>query len=178
MSVPVVPVALLLFLPGLYASAYLIDWVRFGEQPESEVVNALIIANRRLSPDDAPLWAEVLGVLLGLGLTARSGCHVAAAAAAGLDRELVDVDVTAGNTVAAVRDAEWQVDVGGRVVSVCAAVVLWPAVDPLTVSYGGPAWVVTGAQAFVIANIAVLASDPVLFLANRTRLNAGTQTHG
>lgn len=170
MSIPVVPLAFLLFMPALFVIAWAIDRAR-GLESESDLVVAIGNVNRQLSPDDAPLWAEVLDVLLAVGLTIRSGCHLAAAAAAGVDLELADLDISAGNAVVAVRAGDWRPDAGGRVIAVCAAVGVWLLVEPLTTSWPGPAWATLAGRAYVLANIGVLASDPVLYLAHRTRLN-------
>lgn len=119
--------------------------------------------NDRLSPDEAPMWAEVLGVVFAVGFYVRSTSHVFAALAADVNPELTDYDVCSGSPVAAIRTAEWPIDAGARILSLCAAVALWVSVDPLAVSHGSETTTLA-LRLYLSSNLAIAASDPLLFI--------------
>lgn len=119
--------------------------------------------------DDVPLWAEVLGAGLAIGLLVRAGSHVWAALLAGVDPRLDGHDVAARNVVPAARDAP-AVDLAGRLLAFAFGVGMLVLLDPVGVGYGGPEWLTLGGRALVLLNVAVLVGDPVLFAVDRLRL--------
>lgn len=169
--------AVAMFLGGLvalYGAAWAVDRLR-GVRPEWRPLETLRALEERHAPDDAPLWAEVVGGLLAPGLFVRSGLHVFAALLARADPHVVDNDVTAGNVVGALRD-ELHADLGARVLALAAGVTLWLLFDPLSMPFGGPAWVAPVGRGFVVANLAVLVGDPLLLAWYRLRLRTTDST--
>lgn len=150
------------------AIGHYVDKLR-GVETESELVDSLLIANERLSPDDAPRWAEGIAFVLAIGLTIRSACHLGAAAAAGKRLHVTDHDATLGNVVVAIRDGDWRPDLAGRFIAMLFGLVVWTALQPLTLMWPGPAWVTPLGRLFVLSNVAVLLADPVAFAIYRLR---------
>lgn len=130
-------------------------------------VQTLRELNDRLSTDDAPRWAEAIGMVFALGLTARSLCHITNALATDRDPQLAGNDVIAASPVVSLQDAEWQLDLSSRLLALSLAVVAWAVIDPLSATWPGEPWMTVVARAFVIGNIAVPAVDPVLFVKHR-----------
>lgn len=117
--------------------------------------------------DDAPIWAEALGTILAIGLIVRAGAHVWAAVLADIDPTVDEMDVRMGNVVLAARSS-LRVDAVGRHLAAVFGVVAWVLFDPLGMTAGSA--IATGAlRAFVVANLAVLLGDPVLFAIDRLR---------
>ncbi len=136
---------------------------------------------RAESTDDAPVWAEVLGMLLAGGLLFRAACHVFVARLHDLDGELAETDLSAANAVAAIRDGdERRADFNGRVAAFLVGVVLWwtyvPGQGPSLSIEAGHA-LAGVVQAYVTLNIAVLFADGIAFIGVLNRsLNTTTET--
>lgn len=130
--------------------------------------------------DDAPLWAEVVGVIVPLGLLFRAASHVLVAGIMDIDGELADSDVAAGNAVAAIRDGEHrQADLNGRVLAFLVGCVLWwvylPGSGP-TLSMAGSSALSSLVTAWLGLNVCVLFADVVLFAATLNRSLTDTTT--
>jgi hypothetical protein len=121
------------------------------------VVSDLRRLNDRWSSDNAPLWADALGVALSLGFFVRSQIHVLAALGAGLDPSLDDYDVRAASPVIAIQDNRL-VDLSARLGSTAILVVGWAVLAGQ--ADGDPRL----AQIYLLANGMVLAADPFLFI--------------
>lgn len=159
--------ALLGLLTALYGAAYLVDRVR-GVTPRTDVLASVRAWDDRHEPDDAPLWAEVCGVVFAAGLLIRAGAHIVAALIDGSDPRVADSDVSFGNAVASLRGGEWRPDLAGRVLAVGLGVCGWVLLDPLGME-------ATGAGVVVAANLGVLVADPLWFAVHRVR-NRQTET--
>lgn len=110
--------------------------------------------------DDAPLWAEVAGPLLVLGLLYRDAIHVWTALAVDISPELGAHDLTLSSPVVALRGHRFEVVARfGAFVFGCGAVEL------LTPFTNRPLWV----SAFIAAQCAVLLADPLAWGINRAR---------
>ena len=117
--------------------------------------------------DDAPLWAEVLGTVLAVGLIVRAGSHVWAAILAGVNPTVDEMDVRASNVVLAARN-NLRVDAVGRHLAAVFGVLAWVLFDPFSMTAGSELATLT-LHALVVANLAVLLGDPVLFAIDRLR---------
>lgn len=117
--------------------------------------------------DDAPLWAEVLGTVLAVGLIVRAGSHVWAAILAGVNPTVDEMDVRASNVVLAARN-NLRVDAVGRHLAAVFGVLAWVLFDPFSMTAGSELATLT-LRALVVANLAVLLGDPVLFAIDRLR---------
>jgi hypothetical protein len=127
---------------------------------DSETLAALAVAEDRLTADDAPLWAEVLGVVLAPALVLRGGCHVWAALLAGVDPAVDRNDVTLQNVVLAVRDESATADLAGRLLAASIGITAWLAVLPVASGNGI-------VRAYLALNCTVLAADPLGVVARR-----------
>jgi hypothetical protein len=140
-------------------------------------VDGLRGLNARLSTDDAPVWAEVLGSVLVFGLLYRGASHIVAAMLAGVDPHVAGNDVSAANAVAAVRDDGLvMVDLYGRLLAVAFGILWLHVFDP------GDAYLYAGTggalfRVVITANIAVCLIDPLLFAYGRFR-HSGVITNG
>jgi hypothetical protein len=110
----------------------------------------LVEINERLSTDDAPLWAEVLGVVFALGLAVRAQAHVTVALLHGLDPCFRGHDVSVKSPVARLRPGTTP-DALGRLLSFGVALVLLE----LALTSTAPAWATT----FVIAQASIPFAD-------------------
>lgn len=119
-------------------------------------VSELRRLNDRLSSDNAPLWADALGIALSLGFCVRSQVHMLAALGAGLDPSLDDYDVRAASPVIAIQSNRL-VDLSARLGTLAILVVGWAVLAGQT---GDPRL----AQLYLLANGMVLAADPFLFI--------------
>lgn len=167
---------MLAFLPALFCAAAAFDVAR-GHPRGREFFASLGMLQRRLAADDAPLWAEALGAILGLGLTLRSTCHLLAAVIGRHGLELVDNDVGLGSSVASLR-SEPAADCCGRVFSVLLGSALYLALHPPTVVVPGPEMATGGVQVWLMANIIVLVSDPLQMLTHMTQTHIDRPTRG
>lgn len=122
-------------------------------------IGTLREVNSRLSTDDAPLWAEVLGILLAVGFAARGLAHILAALGSGNDPQLRGNDVTAASAVESLGD-DRTADASARVLALSFGVFGLM----LASNAGG----VPG-TAFIAANALVPLTDPALFLVSITR---------
>lgn len=109
--------------------------------------------NERLATDGAPLWAEVLGVVLILGFYCRDLAHILVALATDHYPGLRGNDVTAKSPVEAL-ESDRVADVTGRLLAVCFGL--------------GLVWLSTQAsagvvQAYILVNAVVPLADPILF---------------
>lgn len=123
---------------------------------------ALLAMNDRLSTDDAPLWAEVLGVVFALGLAVRAQAHITVALLHGLEPCFRDHDISVKSPVAAVRPGT-KPDALGRLLSFGVGVVLLE----LALTSTAPTW----ATMFVLIQASIPFADPFWLTA------AMTQTH-
>jgi hypothetical protein len=115
------------------------------------------------SPDDAPLWAEVCGLLLAPALFARAGVHVWVALFADVDPRLAPgTDVTVASPIRGLRgdrhDAVARLGVCGAGVAALGA---WPPAVIQTL----PPLLAIG----LTAQIAVLLADPALYAVSIAR---------
>jgi hypothetical protein len=111
--------------------------------------------NDRLSADDAPLWAEALGLILVLGFYLRDLAHIIAALAANEHPELRDNDVSMKSPVEAL-DGEPLADMSGRLLAVGMGVgVVWMAMESSRLPV----------QAYLLSNALVPLTDILLFWA-------------
>jgi hypothetical protein len=130
------------------------------------VVESLRAADDRLSPDDAPAWAEVLGVVLVVGLATRDGVHAWTALLGGdllgerVDPHLADHDVTLASPVLGLRGH--RLDRVARAGTALLGAGAWHLFDPAGIVATNP---VVGA--WVAANVAVLCADPALWALHR-----------
>lgn len=116
--------------------------------------------NDNLTTDDAPVWAEVLGTVLAVGLVVRGGIHVWTAL---LGSELpgVDIDptvdkqdITLASPVFALRGH--RLDLFARLITAAIGIALWQSM----VSGARPPLV----NAFTAAQLAVCIADPLVFV--------------
>jgi len=118
-----------------------------------ETIRTLREMNARLSTDDAPLWAEVLGFVLAVGFVFRSLAYVTSALIFDVDPQLRDQYVTRRSPVASIDD-DWHAALSARILSLSVGLLLLQiAVD------GSP---MIGA-AYVGANAVVPLVDPILY---------------
>lgn len=166
---------------GPFALAWWIDSVRVwragGEvvtiREDVERFRTWIRERRDSHPDDAPVWAEVLGLLVPFGLLLRSASHVFVARLHGLDGTLATTDQSAANAVAAIRDGdEPRADLNGRVAAFVVGIVLWWCYMP----GAGPQLAVDSShalagivRAYIALNIGVLFADLGLYVVESTR---------
>jgi len=118
------------------------------------LVSGVQEVNARLSTDDAPLWAEVLGVTLALGFFVRDYAHVLTALVAGAEPQLRGQDVTTLSPVESLENTP-KTDISARVLAVSFGLVV------VFVATLSERRVVT---AYLIANALVPLTDPVLFV--------------
>ena len=140
------------------------------------VTSTLSEMNERLSSDDASLGAELLGMILALGFFGRDQCHVGAALVAGMPPQLASHDVHLGNAVEAARGGDPAVDLGGRLLSLLLGMAVWLMVDPLAVTVESGRLVTAVLQIWLIANIGVMLTDPLAYIAFRQQTT--TQDNG
>jgi len=142
-----------------------------------ETIDALRDANERWSSDDARWWAEVLGVVLALGLTIRGGVHVWTALfanAAGvfdeeIDPHLADCDITLKSPVKGLR--EHRVERVARYATFVVGLVAWSLLAPLTTDRPPMA------APYIVLQVTVLFADPVTFLLDRLTNRLSTTFH-
>ena len=109
--------------------------------------------NERLSTDDAPLWAEALGLVFVLGFYLRDLAHIIAALVADEYPGLRDNDVTVRSPVEAL-DGETLADMSGRLLAVGFGVSLvWMSMEASRLAV----------QAYLLSNAIVPLSDIALF---------------
>jgi len=115
---------------------------------------------------DASLGEQLVGNALSPGLFVRAFCHMVTALLGGYDPQFGEYDVTAKSPVVDLRD-RFSADLSARLLSLAAAVVFWQAFRPvgLATTLGPVGELVV--QLYLVANIAVLTVDPVLFLLAR-----------
>ena len=111
---------------------------------------ALLAMNDRLSTDDAPLWAEVLGVVFALGLAVRAQAHVTVALLHGIEPCFRNHDITVKSPVAAIHPGTLP-DALGRLLSFGVAIVLLDVALTSTAA--------TWAAMFVIAQASIPFAD-------------------
>jgi hypothetical protein len=144
-------------LVGLFGLAVAIDRVR---GVESTALRQLRESD--LGADDAPLWAEAVGAVLAVGLTARAGCHVWMAIIGGEDPSLAGSDVTPANAVGACRGPEVvAVDVAGRLFALALGVTMWLLLRPLSMPIDANPALTMLVRLFAVANLGVLLTDPL-----------------
>jgi hypothetical protein len=155
-------VGFLAFIPALFGLAWAFDSLR--GHPRADAFKQDVQAmQRRLGAPDAPAWAEAVGMVLGLGLTHRSACHLLAAVIAGADLELADNDVSAASPVLALRK-DWRGAMAGRVLAVGVGGAAWLTLAPLSMQFPGPAWATVLGRGYVVAQLGVLLADPLFQL--------------
>jgi len=115
---------------------------------------------------DASVGEQLIGNALSPGLFVRAFCHMLTALLGGYDPQFGQYDVTAKSPVVDLR-GRFSADLSARLLSLAAAVVSWQAFQPLGLATTlGPVGE-SVVQLYIVANIAVLAVDPLLFLLAR-----------
>jgi len=163
-------------VPALFCAAAAADVAR-GNPRGREFFEGLGAAQARLSADDAPLWAEALGTILGPGLVLRSACHVLAAFIGRHDPTLVDNDVALGSSVASLR-SEPLADFSGRMFSALVGAGVYVALQPSALLMPGPEVATLAVRVWLTANILVLVTDPLQMLINMTQTHIDRPTRG
>lgn len=138
-------------------------------QTAREVYRELRALDRQLSADDAPAWAEVLSVVLALGLTVRGGIHVWTVLIANewtngpdLDPSLAGNDVTLASPVIGLRGHRYERV--ARYLTFVAGLGIWYLFTPFTP--GGRPLV---SKILIVLTAAVCLADPIAFIVTRVR---------
>lgn len=116
-------------------------------------IQTLQEVNDNLSTDDAPLWAEVLGVVLALGFFTRDNAHVLSALIADEEPQLRGQDVTRRSPVASLDDNR-SADISARLFALSLGILL-AHIAMLASS--------VPVAIFIGANALVPLADPILY---------------
>lgn len=115
-------------------------------------------------PDDAPLWAEVLGMVFAPALFARAGVHVWVALLADVDPRLADgSDVSLRSPIRGLRGDRH--DVLARIGTAGAGIVAFGAWPPSMLFSAEPAPLAV----WMLAQTYALGADPLAYLLNHVR---------
>lgn len=114
------------------------------------IIAEIIGLNERLSTNDAPVWAEVIGLVFALGLAVRAQCHIISALLARRDPRYRDHDVTIASPIASIKPASAP-DVAGRLLSLTAGLLL----VKIAMASTGPEW----ASTFVLMQASIPVAD-------------------
>lgn len=114
---------------------------------------------------DLPIHLDIIAIILGIGLTARSMSHIIAALLADVDPALDNHDLTVLSPVVSIRDHA-STDLSARLISVSVGLVgIWMFIN-LAAPIGSD-FISLGVVAFAMVNAAVCLFDPILFLVSR-----------
>lgn len=116
------------------------------------------------TPDDAPLWAEVVGLLFAPALFARAGVHVWVALLADVDPRLADgSDVSLRSPIRGLRgDRHEPLARAGTAGAGIVALAAWP---PAMMVSAAP----TPVAVWVLAQTYALGADPFAYVLNHVR---------
>lgn len=130
------------------------------------VSDAIRAWDRQFGTDDARWWAEVLGVVLVLGLFLRAAVHVYVALAArawlpeGCDPHLYATDITLRSPVVGIEGH--RIEPAARVITALVGAGAWVALVPVA-----RPWPVV--DLWVVSNLLVPLTDPAAWVVHRLR---------